>query len=164
MVKRRSDFTREAQVVVAIRRLMSRGSPLSIARVVDEIRHAEAEQGIPPFGESADRTVGAVLRSLEAAGLLTRRDDGQLVRSSSGPDLFESTDRDDSLGEVGSEESAALGDNNPPPPPRPPGGAGGDSGNAAPGDGYREVLSHPHLFALPVDRFQELLQTIGEPS
>ena len=164
MARRWSGFSREAQVVTVIRSMVRRRLPLNIASVVDELRFAEAEQGFPPFGKSADRIVGSVLRSLEAAGILTRRDDGQFGRPSERAD--QPFDPDDDLSELLQDGWVPPGGGNQPPspPPVPPGGSDGNSGNAAPGDGYRELLSHPYLFSLPNEDFELLLGAIGEPS
>lgn len=140
--------------------------PINTASVVDELKRAEAEQVFPPFGKSADRIVGSVLRSLEAMNILRRTEDGQFVRPSESADLLEPFDAEDDLSDLVRDDSVPRGGGNQPPspPPVPPGGSDGNSGNAASGDGYREVLSHPYLFSLPNEDFELLLRAIGERS
>lgn len=164
-MSRSGDLSREAQVLEVVRELLDAGLPFRNRDVVDGLERWIGGQGgrIEPLSvRGASALVSTVLRSLEAMGHVQRRD-GAITSISVPVDSDETTERGRPDSDRQSSDVFEKGSNNLPPPPKTPDAAGGDNGNGRFGDGYREVLSHPYLFSLPEDRFEELLLSIGEP-
>lgn len=112
---------------------------------------------------TADISVRAVLRTLSAVGLI------DIERTTSGLRYGRITVRSELLGRSAADseevESAETDGGD-----RGEGGGGGrglgpidqgGDGEQFPGAGFRDVLSHPYLFALPDDAFDTLVEQIG---
>lgn len=163
-------MTREKQIVEIVLQLLDKGQPFGPKDVVFRHRAIRDSRGWKELpGHRPEQMVRPVLRSLEALEVLKSDDGRGSFFAGDRYDRFRA-ERDDKKDppehEVeGSQSSSRDGE-------RTGGGGGGDrsvppGGGSDDGDGvgrgYREVLSHPHLFSLPSDDFELLLNSIGEP-
>lgn len=139
-------MSREREIVEVFRDLVSNNKPFTAEYLNLSWQPADYRGTQDLSHPSRMATVRGVLRTLEALGLIDRTSNGQ----------FHATDSQrahvDPLPVHGTVEGPPAG-----PPPQGGDGQGGGQG----GDGFREVLSHPHLFALLPSDFERLLETIG---
>lgn len=140
-------MSREGEIVEVFQRLASMGRLFTADELNQQWKPA-AYRGTQDSGDLGRlATVRRVLRTIEALGLITRTPEG----------AFLSTTPQQAQAEYAAYSKTDTGEAPPAGPPS-QGGDGGGGGQA--GDGFRQVLSHPHLFVLPSSDFERLLETI----
>ena len=139
-------MSREFEIYEAFQVVSAKQSFFSPEDVNTKWNPAEYRGVVDPTAGGRLATVRAVLRTLEALGLVRRAENGMLQATSWQRERERLAIR-------------ARADSFPPgglPPPPDGDNQGGGQG----GDGFREVLSHPYLFALPTADFDRLLESI----
>ena len=138
-------MSREAEIVEAFQLIAAKQRFFSVEDVNANWHPADYHGATDLSAGGRLATVRAVLRTLEALGKLRRE----------GARLEATTWHWDQV-RLASRKPAADGppDGSPPPPD------GGNQRGGQGGDGFREVLSHPHLFAMAPADFDRLLEAI----
>ena len=137
-------MNREEQIIKSLWAL--RGSNQSITSEAVKFQVMELVKGTLP--ESWDVMYQRTIRTLVAAGVLVQGTGGGVTWTEEALKArSESEDKSPSRG------GGADGGS-------PPGGGNGGNDGANGGQGFRAVLAHPYLFALPRGEFEELLDAI----
>ncbi len=150
-------MSREKEIIEALAELSLKRNQVGLHLIMQTVEQKLSSE----LPRHWDVTARQVLRTLEETGLV-HIDGYQSIRLTdaffnAGPARRarleqppQAVDRHDALG-----PGAGRGG-------RPPGGRDGDvpGGGDGGGDGFREVLSHPFLFSLSKDEFNELLDAI----
>ena len=139
-------MSRESEILEALKKLLTEHYRFTPEMLLSYWHPENYRGGDEPAVTSRLATIRQVLRTLAALNILHRDTDGEFaVVGSQQANLLLSAESEGGDG---------------PPPDRPPQAEGGGGGGQN-GDGFREVLSHPELFALPPSEFEALLRTIG---
>ncbi|MCT9810828.1 hypothetical protein N0K08_09290 [Acidovorax sp. Be4] len=135
-------MSRESEIVEVFRRLVSEKQSFTAQELNARWQPENYRGSLDPIDQSRMSTVYRALRTLEALGLIKRTQDGtfQVEAPEQGATLTDAVDG--------------------PPAVPPPQRGDGQGNNGQSGDGFREVLSHPYLFALLPSDFERLLETI----